>query len=122
MALQIHFSIVSNSASDDIPTKTWDHICSQAEMQEFIIISSGHKIPYFEVFDNWFLSSKFNSNNLRLLTCKYFLCLFSCCSVLQHKMRAMECALRIIDGAAMGSQIFSHLLMGFMPFWRSNLF
>lgn len=91
-------------------------------MQEFFIISIGHKIPYFEVFDSWFLSSKFNSNNLRLLTHKYFFVLASCCSVLQHKMRAMECVLGIIDGAAMGSKISSHILMGFMPFCLSNLF
>lgn len=122
MALLIRFSVVSNNTSGDIPTKTWDHVCSQVEMQEFIIISMGHKIPYFEVFDNWFLSSKFNSNNLRLLTCKYFLCLFSCCSVLQQKIRAMDCVLGIIDGATLGSKISSHILMGFMPFCLSNLF
>lgn len=122
MELLIHFSIVSNNASDDIPTKTWDHVCSQLEMQGFIIISMGRKIPYFEVFDNWFLSPKFNSNNLRLLTCKYFLCLFSCCSVLQHKMRVMEYVLGIIDGAAMRSKISSPILMGFMALYLSNLF
>lgn len=103
--------------SDDISTKKWDHICSQnGNAKIYHNNSMGRQVPYFEFFDNWVLSFKFNLNNLSLLTFKYFLCLFLCCSTLQHRTGAMECVLGIIDGAAMGSEMSSHILLGFMPF------
>lgn len=52
------------------------YVSPKIEMWRFtIIICVGHKIPIlWGFFGNWFLSFKFNLNNLSLLTCKYFLC------------------------------------------------